>query len=326
MSFYREMSPQLHMICGLPTSGKSTLAKKLEKETGAIRLTPDEWIDSIFNQNMEGKERDSIEDIQWQLAKRLLRQGCSVILESGFWSREQRKAVRQTAIDLGAQVQIHFLDVPVDELQKRAVERNKNLGQGVFFTDPRKIPDWAEFFEPLDQEEKEFLGPTITDKRINFKVRNYEESDFSKIVDVCHKAFESIHHSFKNVLGVAIYDCSFKDWKNKHREYLETICNDDSKTKIIVAEHSNEIVAFCAYSMNKDVLAGEIEMNAVLPSRQRNGISKRLYTAAIDEMVKDGMKVVSVATGGDTGHFPARRSYESLGFKPLPLVRYYKLL
>lgn len=33
-----------------------------------------------------------------------------------------------------------------------------------------------------------------------------------------------------------------------------------------------------------------------------------------------------VATGGDPGHAPARRTYERLGFAPPPLVQYYKKL
>jgi len=31
-------------MCGLPSAGKTTLAKQLECETKAVRLCPDEWI------------------------------------------------------------------------------------------------------------------------------------------------------------------------------------------------------------------------------------------------------------------------------------------
>ena len=34
----------LFLICGLPGAGKTTLAKQLERERPALRLTPDEWI------------------------------------------------------------------------------------------------------------------------------------------------------------------------------------------------------------------------------------------------------------------------------------------
>jgi hypothetical protein len=38
------------------------------------------------------------------------------------------------------------------------------------------------------------------------------------------------------------------------------------------------------------------------------------------------VRLAIVATGGDPGHAPARRTYEKAGFTPLPLVRYYALL
>jgi predicted kinase len=40
--------PIAHIICGFIGSGKTTFARKLEKETGAIRITKDEWIIKIF--------------------------------------------------------------------------------------------------------------------------------------------------------------------------------------------------------------------------------------------------------------------------------------
>jgi predicted kinase len=34
----------LYLVCGLPGAGKTTFAKQLELETGALRLCPDEWM------------------------------------------------------------------------------------------------------------------------------------------------------------------------------------------------------------------------------------------------------------------------------------------
>ncbi len=38
----------LFMMVGLPGSGKTTKAKELEAEYNALRLTPDEWILSLY--------------------------------------------------------------------------------------------------------------------------------------------------------------------------------------------------------------------------------------------------------------------------------------
>jgi predicted AAA+ superfamily ATPase len=39
--------PRLIIVCGLPGSGKTTLAKGLESRLRAVRLAPDEWLDAL---------------------------------------------------------------------------------------------------------------------------------------------------------------------------------------------------------------------------------------------------------------------------------------
>jgi predicted kinase len=38
----------LHLVVGLPCSGKTKLARHLEQEVSALRLTPDEWHMRLF--------------------------------------------------------------------------------------------------------------------------------------------------------------------------------------------------------------------------------------------------------------------------------------
>jgi predicted kinase len=40
--------PVAHIIIGFIGSGKTTFARKLEKETGAVRFTKDEWMVRVF--------------------------------------------------------------------------------------------------------------------------------------------------------------------------------------------------------------------------------------------------------------------------------------
>ncbi len=65
-------------------------------------------------------------------------------------------------------------------------------------------------------------------------------------------------------------------------------------------------------------------MLAVHPKHQNHGIGTELNTFALQKLKDGGMKLAVVATGGDKGHAPARRSYEKAGFTGLPLVRFYK--
>lgn len=52
----------LHLMVGLPCLGKTTLARTLEREQSALRLTPDEWHIRLFGQGAEEPEHG------WSLA------------------------------------------------------------------------------------------------------------------------------------------------------------------------------------------------------------------------------------------------------------------
>ena len=75
-----------------------------------------------------------------------------------------------------------------------------------------------------------------------------------------------------------------------------------------------------------DADQGEIDMLAVDPARQRNGIGQKLIDTALEFMRTHGVTHGELGTGGDPGHAAARRAYERAGFVGLPLVHYYKQL
>jgi hypothetical protein len=96
----------LHLMVGLPCSGKTTLAKQIEQERNALRLTPDEWISRLFGA-ISGDSLDAVRDpaeaVLWDLAARVLVLGVDVILDFGFWTRGEREEFHARAARLGAQ-------------------------------------------------------------------------------------------------------------------------------------------------------------------------------------------------------------------------------
>jgi len=150
----------LILICGLPGSGKTTLAKQLEFSRSALRLCPDEWLASILADVTDTVELDrlrtAVESIQWEVAKRALVLGVNVILENGFWSREERMGFRTRAETLGADVELIYLNVNRDELWARLSKRNENLPPGVFFVREDQLDLWFSWFEPPTADELEF--------------------------------------------------------------------------------------------------------------------------------------------------------------------------
>jgi predicted kinase len=147
----------LHLICGLPGAGKTTLARQIEQEWPALRLSPDEWIASILADPADIPERDRlrapVEVLQWDLAKRLLALGQDVILENGFWSRAERVSYRAEAEALGAEVVLHYLDVGRDVLWDRLEKRNASLPPGTFAVTKDELDEWWSWFEPPVDEE-----------------------------------------------------------------------------------------------------------------------------------------------------------------------------
>ena len=69
--------PTLYLMCGLPGSGKTTAAKRLEQKASALRLTGDEWLHQLYpgistREAETGPGRSRVERLQWQVALRAL--------------------------------------------------------------------------------------------------------------------------------------------------------------------------------------------------------------------------------------------------------------
>src|SRR5438034_10617893 len=119
-------STRLVLICGLPASGKSTLARQLAPKIPAIRLDKDGWATQLGADLWDEEFRVRLEHQLWVLSKDLLAQGQSVILEWGHWARVERDEKRLGARALGVRVELHYLDVPLEELMERADRRNSS--------------------------------------------------------------------------------------------------------------------------------------------------------------------------------------------------------
>lgn len=147
------------MLCGLPGAGKTTLAKKIEVERNAIRLSPDEWIFTILADQSNIKERDRLRDpiekLLWVTAQKLGELGNTVILENGFWVVSERNGYRDKAHELGLTIELHYLECPFEVLWERVEKRNKNLPQGEFVISLKELKDGQKIFEPPTLEELE---------------------------------------------------------------------------------------------------------------------------------------------------------------------------
>jgi predicted kinase len=147
----------LDLMVGLPCSGKTTRAKELENELFAIRLTPDEWHVNLFGHDIADPEHDKrhylIEDMLWQIAARALSLGTNIILDFGFWAKEERDDYRARAKTLGARSEIVFMDVEEEELLERVRQRNENLTNMIHYIPEDSMLSSFRIFQGPDAEE-----------------------------------------------------------------------------------------------------------------------------------------------------------------------------
>jgi predicted kinase len=115
---------RLILTCGLPGTGKTTLAIQIAADRGAVRLTKDEWLWALGSSPWDEAANERIEQQLWRLAQEMLSHGLSVVLDFGLWGRAERDEMRVVARGLGVGVELHYLDVPTDELWRRIEVRN----------------------------------------------------------------------------------------------------------------------------------------------------------------------------------------------------------
>jgi predicted kinase len=143
----------LFLMCGLPGSGKTTRAKQLEQEQAALRLTPDEWIAVLGLDPHDDAKRAAVEAEQWQIGARALQLGVNVVLDFGVWSRSERDSFRTRAAALGARTELHFLDVPREELRRRLKARNSSKAPGTFEVDDAQLDSYIAWLERPTSDE-----------------------------------------------------------------------------------------------------------------------------------------------------------------------------
>jgi ribosomal protein S18 acetylase RimI-like enzyme len=157
---------------------------------------------------------------------------------------------------------------------------------------------------------------------MNLQIRPFQKNDLNDLVQLTLLAFEPVFTSFAQILGPKIYPIIYPDWRKRHAEGVEKLSTNE-KISLWVAEVDGKVIGFIAYERYDD-RTGEVQLLAVHPEHQNNGIGTELNTFALQKMKESGMKLAVVATGGDESHAPARKSYEKAGYTGLPLVRYYK--
>jgi predicted kinase len=154
--------PIVYVICGFIGAGKTTFAKKLEEKTGAVRITKDEWSISLIGNDpaIDGyAEWDAkIIALSRNVAFQLAEKGIDVIIDEGFWEREQRDKIRKRIEAIGAKEILYYLDTSIETIRERVVERNSNLTKDSFKIGREMLDNYLKYWQPPGEDEEYVLA------------------------------------------------------------------------------------------------------------------------------------------------------------------------
>ena len=154
---------RLILVCGLPGAGKTTVATQLESELGALRLCPDEWMAELGIDLFDGGgTRCDRGPAVGARAGACSRAGGSVVIEWGLWRRWERDRLRDGREELGADVELRYLDVPLDTLWERVSARGLEARYGSRPIERDELAQWLADFEAPDEVELATYDPPGT--------------------------------------------------------------------------------------------------------------------------------------------------------------------
>lgn len=135
--------PTLFLTVGLPGTGKTTAARRIEVEHGALRLTKDEWMKALYGRDNPASASDVIEGRLIQIGLRALELGINVVIDYGLWSRDERSALRHAAADVGARVVITYFELTPAEQRKRLDQRLTEAQHETWPISDQELAEWA---------------------------------------------------------------------------------------------------------------------------------------------------------------------------------------
>ena len=143
----------LYLMCGLPGTGKTTRAREIAAEHRALRFSPDEWMQPLFGASDPGGMRDVLEGRLVWTAAELLKVGTAVVLDFGFWGREERAALHVLARSCGAQAKTVYLSLDRETQLARIDERQQRDPDSTWPMLAATLEEWRAMFEVPNERE-----------------------------------------------------------------------------------------------------------------------------------------------------------------------------
>lgn len=120
--------------CGKIASGKTYYANQIKEQKNAVILNTDELTYAMFDNEQGEKYMELAERANQYLMKKaidIVRVGCNVILDWGFWRSYNRRYMNEYFKNENIDVEWHYMDVDDYTWEENIKERNKKINDGL---------------------------------------------------------------------------------------------------------------------------------------------------------------------------------------------------
>jgi predicted kinase len=149
--------PTVYLLCGFIGAGKTTFARELEARTGAVRITKDEWLIRLIGNDptIDGySDYDQrVVDLSRDVAFQFVEKGIDVILDEGFWPKEERAWMRSRIEGMGAAAVLYYLDTPIETIRERVAQRSADPPTDSFQISEALLDYYLPFWQPPSEDE-----------------------------------------------------------------------------------------------------------------------------------------------------------------------------
>jgi len=149
------MKPIQYLLVGFPYSGKTTLAKELEKQLGFATIN----IDKLkFQKGYTHVGDDDVPDNIWdeifeeadKLIVKYLKEGKNLANEYAWITKEWRDRARKVASNIGFETKVIYVNTPLEIVEKRWKENHTTKHR--FDWPEHEFKSYIKDFEELEDE------------------------------------------------------------------------------------------------------------------------------------------------------------------------------
>ena len=155
----------VYLLCGFIGAGKTTFARKLEARTGAVRITKDEWLIRLVGNDptIDGyADYDHrMTELSRDFAFQLVGNGIDVILDEGFWAKEERALMRRRIEEIGAEAVLYYLDTPIETIRERVARRSADPPNDSFRISDELLDSYLPYWQPPSEDEGYVLASEV---------------------------------------------------------------------------------------------------------------------------------------------------------------------